>query len=221
MEEDYELPPSKMRTSQVRGIYGYINGVDFSKLRMTHVGWYSATKRVEADKLMEVISNEYHRRIQGNNICKITDGTASIGGNTIAFGKRWLVNAVEPHPLRFEILSEAVSKLGQESYVDVYNSNLEDIYDNLTQDVLFIDPPWGGPSYKSDTISNIMLGDNSIDNWVVRGLGRAKMVVLKLPLNFDIDLFISKLTDNIVIIQHFIRRAESDRYQIIITYYRQ
>ena len=215
-EADYELPPSKMRTSQVRGIYGYVSGVDYSRLRMTHVGWYSATKKMEAEKLIELISNEYYRRIRGD-IRTITDGTASIGGNAIAFGRRWLVNAVEPNNLRHEILAEVVNKLGQNNYITTYNKKLEDVYDNLTQDVLFIDPPWGGPSYKTDAVANIMLGENSIDDWVLRGLNRAKMVVLKLPLNFNFDLFVSKLTDDIVIIQHLIRRAESDRYQIIIT----
>ena len=215
-EEDYELPPSKTRNSQVRGIYGYVSGIDYNQMRMTYVGWYSATKKMEAEKLIELISNEYSRRIR-SQLNTITDGTAGIGGNTIAFGKRFMVNAVEPHPLRHEILEEAVDKFKQSSYVKTYNHKLEDIYDTLNQDVLFIDPPWGGPNYKSDVIKDIKLGDILIEDWVERGLKRAKMIVFKLPLNYNIDLFVSNLLENIVIIQHFIRRADSDRYQIVMT----
>ena len=90
-EEDYELPPSKTRNSQVRGIYGYINGIDYNNMRMTYVGWYSATKKMEAEKLIELINTEYSRRIR-LTLTTITDGTAGIGGNVIAFGKRYVVN---------------------------------------------------------------------------------------------------------------------------------
>ena len=125
---------------------------------MTSIGWYSATKRNEADRITSLIMSEYKHRICYKNNYIITDGTAGIGGNTISFGRRMTVNAVEILPLHVEILEEAVSKLNLENKIVCIQADYTKVMDKITQDIIFIDPPWGGPDYKNLENIEIKLG---------------------------------------------------------------
>jgi hypothetical protein len=59
----------------------------------------------------------------------------------------------------------------------------------LRQDVVFIDPPWGGPEYKDLAKVDLFLDDIPLYDVCRMLYGLAKVVVLKVPTNFDTEKF--------------------------------
>jgi predicted RNA methylase len=87
----------------------------------------------------------------------ITDATACIGGNTIYFEKDFkIVIAIEKDPDIFKILLHNTSKSVK------YNCSYNDIMYTIQQDLIFIDPPWGGSNYKKEGNIVLMLDDINV-----------------------------------------------------------
>ena len=62
--------------------------------------------------------------------------------------------------------------------------------ERLQQDILFLDPPWGGLDYRASDQLHLHLGGVDMGELVETRLrGRAKYVALKLPQNFAVDDF--------------------------------
>ena len=68
---------------------------------------------------------------------------------------------------------------------------------DLKHDVVFFDPPWGGTDYRSAARMMLYLGTTPI--YTIVNDAKAKLIVLKCPGNFDIDLFREHVKDNIVV----------------------
>jgi 16S rRNA G966 N2-methylase RsmD len=197
----------------------------------------------------------------------ITDMTAGVGGNILNFAHYFkYVNGIEIDPIRCQYLQHNV-ELYEFINVNYYSDNAIKLLieeDDLVQDIIFFDPPWGGKDYKNfsdlrlqfglgeeidsiietkskspipsvnsnqskltDNSNQIKLADNSnqikltdnsnqiklTDNSTQVNLysiecvckllfekSRNKMIVLKLPNNYDFKYFISELAPNNVIL---------------------
>lgn len=162
-----------------------INDVNYMKLQIDDVGKYSITLPKCANIITKLIQSYC------NNIDKkivVTDATAGVGGNTISFAShKFEVNAVEIDKSRFDILKNNINEYGFD--VNLYNENYLDIYDKLQQDVIFMDPPWGGVDYKTHNDITLKLGDMSIEKLcnIIFEKKLAKITVLKLPYNYDLN----------------------------------
>jgi site-specific DNA-adenine methylase len=66
----------------------------------------------------------------------------------------------------------------------------------LKQDIVFFDPPWGGRGYKKIKHLNLKLSDTDLAEIVNKLVGRAQMVALKVPVNFNIQDFYNKIKSN-------------------------
>ena len=172
------------------------NITDISKLRIDKVGEYSISIPEDAQKTSKIIL-----QIINNNDIIITDATAGVGGNSISFADNFkLVNSIELDPNRFEYLKNNLS-IYKLKNIKLYNSDFLQIISLLKQDVVFIDPPWGGKDYKSKgeiilNVSNIPL--EKICNDILYN-NYAKMVVLKLPINYNTKY----LNKNIKYVTHY------------------
>lgn len=124
----------------------------------------------------------------------ITDMTAGVGGNVIAFSKQFqYVNAIEIEVQRYDQLKHNVKQYELEN-VNVYNGNSLDyvINDNqLNQDVLYIDPPWGGDDYNQEDLITLKISNIDIEDIInnIFEKKRAKMIALKLPSNYNMIYF--------------------------------
>ena len=163
------------------------------------------------------------------NESKVTDATACIGGNVFSFMKFFKkVDAIEIDPIKCEMLKHNISVLG-ENYINIDNTRVNVIQGNcldyildttylksrfpfekgniipiqnkekITQDILFIDPPWGGNSYKDTLNLNLYLQDslgNEIELFdIIKMLdSKTKVIVLKVPINYNLSN-IQKVTD--------------------------
>jgi 16S rRNA G966 N2-methylase RsmD len=119
----------------------------------------------------------------------ITDATAGIGGNTISFCKDFKsVIAIEINKNRFEYLKNNLKIYNLTNYVAI-NGDMMEMIQKTEQDIIFIDPPWGGKSYVEHENLDIYIGNIEISK-ISKDLldnDNCKLVVLKLPYNYNID----------------------------------
>lgn len=128
----------------------------------------------------------------------ITEMTAGVGGNVLNFANYFkFVNAIEIDIIRYNYLKKNVA-LYNFVNVNCYHDNAIKILvenDELVQDIIFVDPPWGGKDYKLHHNLRLSFGDYSIESLCKMLFQKAhnKMIVLKLPNNYDFDYLNSEL----------------------------
>lgn len=162
--------------------------VNLKALHLNEEARYSMT----FPKYAEDISN-FIRDIMGTNNITITDATSCLGGNTINFAKHFKsVNAVEWKSTNAYFLNRNLSTFKIKN-VRVYESDYTKIMTELKQDVVFIDPPWGGYNYKKYRFLNLYMNGINIITIVNNLIEHTKCVVLKVPFNFNFIDFYKKI----------------------------
>ena len=156
------------------------------QLKLDDEAFYSVTDQYTADR----ISRDLLRILP--NLQVITDATACIGGNTYSFSKYFpKVNAIEVDPLRYQYLQHNMKVL-ETLNVELHLSDLLIACHRLSQDLIFIDPPWGGPDYKSKEAVDLFISDVELSEVCEHIKDTTKYIALKVPTNFNEMLFIEK-----------------------------
>jgi hypothetical protein len=162
-------------------------GVEYTKLKLTEVGEYSVTRRRDADRIISIIKTV----LKDTKTRSITDATGCVGGDTIHFALNFQkVDSIEVDPSNFEVLKNNVSVYGLTN-VNFHLGDAVTLF-NWKTDVLYIDPPWGGPSYKESKHLDLYMSSKRIDEWLEEILlrkNRPNYIVLKLPHNFNFTRF--------------------------------
>ena len=168
--------------------------IDLNKLWITNNGLMFITPWKEAQMISNWIMKYYVGAIKLHpddisNIT-ITDGTSSIGGNVIGFylGGFGTVNACEINPISSQILLHNLYVYNLPT-TNVYCCDYMTIYKQLKQDVVFLDPPWGGTDYKKSILLDLYMSGMNVSDLTLELLTdkRASMVVLKVPYNFNFN----------------------------------
>jgi len=162
---------------------------NYSQIRMSQTGKYSVSKLEEATITTREILKFYNDFLSSNKLNKIeiTDATANAGGNTINFGlNNMQVNSIEYSYNEFERLQNNVQQYNLPN-VNVFNGDsLKLIYTKkVKQDIIYFDPPWGGPSYKKYKFLGLSLDEKDITEHIEKMLddNYCSLVVLKGPYN--------------------------------------
>jgi len=161
----------------------YSNTKNQPKLKITTEGLYSLSHWKDANLTSKLIS----RHMNGRTDITITDGTANVGGNVISFAKMFKkVNAVEIDKTNYKVLKNNI-QVYELHNVEIFNDDYTKILRRLRQDVVFLDPPWGGVGYKQHKHLDLSLGGEDISHWcrVLLENKRTKLIVLKVPKNFN------------------------------------
>jgi len=163
--------------------------VDLNKLKLTKESVYSVTPWKEADKISKEIIKRLNMKPES---ITITDATANVGGNTLSFYKNKMgkVNSFEIDTLTCDFLKNNLNIYGY-TIENVLCENYLNGYMNIEQDVIFFDPPWGGPEYYIKKNLSLYLGDIDI-KYIIKNLldyDKAKLVVVKVPINFALEEF--------------------------------
>jgi len=161
------------------------DGVDYSTLKMTPEGEYSITKRADGKKIIQKMIS-----VMGSVKRKdITDLTGNVGGDTIMFGLNFgHVYSIEMNKDNFDALKHNV-KTYKLKNVKLYHGDSTVIF-NWKTDVLYLDPPWGGPDYKTKENMDLFLGNDRIDEFLYEILEedwRPNYIFMKLPRNYNFD----------------------------------
>jgi hypothetical protein len=157
--------------------------VDYTKLKVTEEGVYSITRKRDSERIMSII------RYTVKDVDKkvITDATGCIGGDTIQFGLSFKhVHSIELKKNNFDVLTGNVNVFDLKN-VTTYNGDCVKLF-TWNTDVLYVDPPWGGPDYKSKVNMDLSIGSVRIDTWLDTILirrNRPSFIFLKLPHNYN------------------------------------
>lgn len=156
------------------------------EIKIDEVGKYSISKPYITKQIIDII-----KKFMNTREIIITDAMACVGGDTLSFANNFKkVNAIELDSKRFEFLKHNM-KLFNKKNINFYNSDFLEVIKKLNQDVIYLDPPWGGPDYKNQqsvsfSVSNKKLSE-IIDEIIKEQL--CKLIVLKLPFNYDLNEF--------------------------------
>lgn len=156
----------------------------------------------DAEQITKIVSNHGLKYYEKSQDISITDGTAGVGGNTISFSYKFKsVIAIEIDQERFNYLLNNINAY-QITNVDLLNGNCLDIIPNLnTNNIIFLDPPWGGKKYKTCNKIRLSLGNYSIEEVCLHFLNKdimtsvPNLIVLKLPKNYDVENVYKKLVN--------------------------
>jgi len=131
----------------------------------------------------------------------LTDTTAGVGGNTISFANKFKhVNAIEIDSERCMSLTNNIN-IYELTNVTVFNGDCINLLDTLCDEVIFIDPPWGGKKYKDFDKLKLSLSNIPIEtlcNKIIKKNDKIKLIVLKLPTNYDIDYLYKTIESNTI-----------------------
>lgn len=164
-------------------------------LRYSNQSIYSITPWDQAEYTASLLMMFYTKDELKQKV--ITDASACIGGNTWAFAEmtRHCI-AVELNPLHSEMLKHNMKVLGFDKYITVYpETNYLDVKDTLKQDIVFLDPPWGGLNYCNKNQVPTLVYTSSqgtpvtLRELVCTGvLAYQDLIMVKLPFNAPDDI---------------------------------
>ena len=168
------------------------------------------TTQEQAKQINNIIS--YY--VDNNSV--ITDATAGIGGNSLFFCKKFkFVNIVEKNYELEDILKENINYTNNRFIFCSYNY----IKYILKQDVIFIDPPWGGSQYKKNKKISLYLDDVEITKLINDLYFYTKIICVKVPNNYNIfDLNRDFWNFRIYNIHKFNNKKSKQIYKILIFY---
>lgn len=154
---------------------------DYSNLQFDNEGLWSLTHPENAD----LISQSILEYVDEND--KLIDTTGGCGGNLISFCKYFNnITAVEINTNRFKFLKNNIKQYTDKKIEFINDDCLNIIYKN-NYDVLFFDPPWGGPMYKKKENIELYLSDKSLFE-ILKKIKNYKLIVIKVPYNYNIQL---------------------------------
>jgi len=166
-------------------------------MKHTTQGEYSVSKPRDSKKIFNIIIKELCLLKNFNNDLsnvKITDATAGNGGDTITFAKKNMkVLAIEKNINEYNMLIENLNTFNVHIRT-INDSCLNHICKNY-QDILYMDPPWGGPDYVKQNNIALKIDDLSIISIVKKILlnNHALITAIKAPFNFEYEKFQSTL----------------------------
>lgn len=179
--------------------YNFFPESSGKKILLDDVSKYSITLPDKAQTISEVTKKNYQLVFPDDDLSNITitDAMACVGGNTLSFSNFFnKVIANEINTTRYQYLVHNMKEYNRENIV-FYNDNYLNLMNKLEQNIVFIDPPWGGPIYKSQYKMEIVLQDEAeketniheMVNILFENNSGTKMILFKLPINHNIENF--------------------------------
>ena len=181
-----------MSINYIYKYFPFISKYKYSQLKIDDIGMYSISTPKNADIISKVIKKNFFAQ----NII-VTDAMAGVGGNTLSFSSNfYFVNAIEYDTRRFGYLVSNLNLYSKENVLCIKGDYM-DLMHKIFQDVIFIDPPWGGKSYKDFEEISLEINGQTLESICeeIRNANLCKMIVLKLPLNYNLDKFSPELKE--------------------------
>jgi len=198
---------------------------EIKQIQLDEVAYFSLCPKTHADKVTKAIV----KYVGGESKAKtmtITDGCAGVGGvsmSLIISDKFLSVNSVESDASRERMLEaniQAIKRFDNNTTSHVVLGNYLNVMHTLQQDIVFFDPPFGGPGYKYYHNAVLFLGNKHIAD-IVNSLlisKKTKYVFIRTPENFDETYFKSQLSKNATC-QKVINLDTTDLYTVFLMEY--
>lgn len=159
-----------------------------NSLKMDDIATFSTTDAKTADNIVKFLL----KWLPAN--ATIIDATACIGGSAFALANTFKeVKAIEIDPIRYKHLLDNIKMLNLSNLKCFCGDALEIIPRLEHHDLIFIDPPWGGPEYKTETNVSLFLSNMALNKVCDKLAPYTQYIAIKVPTNFNCDLFINSL----------------------------
>ncbi|GAV78083.1 Methyltransf_15 domain-containing protein [Cephalotus follicularis] len=120
-------------------------------IKMDEEGWYSVTP----EEIAMMHAERCIDGVAGAATCVI-DCFTGVGGNAIQFATQYhFVVAIDVDPQKVKMAYNNARIYGVEDYIDFIVGDFFHLAPSLKGEIVFLSPPWGGPSYK--TIENFTM----------------------------------------------------------------
>lgn len=161
---------------------------------MDHVSSFCTTEMMLAEQCTLAIMSTLKWTSRCAPFRTIVDATAGVGGNTINFAKYFgQVHAIEIDEQRKHFLQHNVNLLCGQIHKHKVTVHLGDAIQVLKhiehQDLVFLDPPWGGEDYASKPLVDLHLSGRPLVDVCHDLQGVTDYICLKVPNNFNFDGF--------------------------------
>jgi len=185
--------------------------IDKSKLKMTTEGIYSVSGKEGAEYIRDII---YNNMGMNKNIT-ITDGTGNNGSDTLMLAKYFKqINSIELNQTNYEVLKHNIDVYGYKN-INLINGNTIEKLNELTQDVLLIDAPWGGKLYFKNPQLKLYLDNLELSDIYNQFKHKTKLFIVKVPFNYNINNLLSAtLIDKIKI--YSFKKDQRIKFLIIV-----
>lgn len=169
--------------------------IGLKEFKLNEEGTFSITRPYESNQIIYFIQTfiAFIGAREGTNellINKIlTDGTACMGGDLIRFSNYFQsVNGVEIDENNFSLLVENCKQFNCNN-VNLFPQDYLEIYDKLKQDIIYLDPKWGGIDYKNKLHVVLKMNDMDISDLIklIKHKKLCKYIFIKAPSNVYID----------------------------------
>ena len=173
------------RLEKIDFLFRYVANDVRQHIQMDDEALFSTTDQVTADK----ITNDLLKFAPSSST--ITDATACVGGNTYSFAQVYhKVCAIEKDVVRYKMLKHNMHVLGVSANVSCIHGDSLDVCRGQRQDVVFIDPPWGGPEYKRYTQIDLHMIPHALSEFCEKIAPFTKFIAIKAPTNFNEEKFV-------------------------------
>jgi 16S rRNA G966 N2-methylase RsmD len=160
---------------------------------------------ISSPQYAEKITKIIRQYTKSDNII-ITDCTAGCGGDTISFLNTFKrVYSIEKNLIRYNYLLNNIKSYNLEKNSRIYCGDfLKIIFNIYDHNVLYIDPPWGGCDYKQHKFIDIYINNILLEDFLFEYINKGpkkknhkipEFIILKLPINYNLQKFYYKLKD--------------------------
>lgn len=174
----------------------------YDKIKIDQESLMYVTNYKDASSIADILS-VHIRKFKQPKESLVVDATGGIGGDTIAFSKRFMnVISIEKDDTRYDFLKNNISAFELKNVVDIHGNSLDIIPKIGNIDIIYIDPPWGGKNYKDKETLRLNFGDKSLEDVIKYFVtsdemkDKPKVIGLKLPKNYDIANLYDQLKEN-------------------------
>lgn len=166
------------------------------KLKITNIGKYSITKPIHTSWIKSIIINFFKNKNLNTKNMNIIDCTACVGGDSISFSKYFKnVLSIEKNKIHYDILENNINNLEINNIELINNDFLDSIKNNIktkNYNILFLDPPWGGPNYKNLKNIDLFITNNNEEKINIKDIinsyyNRFNYIILKSPTNLNLN----------------------------------
>jgi hypothetical protein len=160
--------------------------LDLKNFKLNKEGSFSITRPYESKQVVDIISKFINFDLSE---LILTDATACVGGDLINFSNYfWMVNGIEINSNNFNLLVYNCKKFRCKN-VNLFCQDYCEIYKNLKQDIIYIDPPWGGTGYRKYNSVSLEIGNLKLWELMrnIIDLRLCKYIFVKVPINVSLE----------------------------------
>lgn len=173
---------------------------DYKSLKIDAESLMYVTNFRDSEQICNIVC-DHIKKIKNPMDSVLIDATGGVGGDTITFAKKFQqVISIELDAQRYGFLKNNIDTYKLNNVININGDSLAIIPKLTNIDVIYIDPPWGGKSYKDKAIMRITMNNMELEDIIINFLSNdlmtmiPKLIAIKLPKNYDLKYMYDKLT---------------------------